>query len=198
MITATVQIVLDVIRHGFLSISNFNLIVFDECHNAQKEHPMLMLMALFSRIPENQHPRVIGLTGMLTAPSVKPMNVIESLQRLEGTFRATITTAHGDSYNDVLLYSTAPKESTITFESNPIMSASDDLLKIERTIDIIKGWPLDETHEALSDRNCSKQPKAHTKYKTILSDLLYNYNNFGTYTIFLYLFIDNQHADHKM
>lgn len=184
VVAATVQIILDVIRHGYLKISDFNLMVFDECHHAQKEHPMLMLMAKFKDYPnEHTHPRVIGLTGMLTAPSIKPQNVLEDLKRLEATFRATITTAKGAAFNDVLMYSTRPTESVIDYETNfPTEFQEYIARKIKIMIDVIASWPLDATHEkAVKDRRLDKQPKTQTKYETICKEFLFQTGNLGAY-----------------
>lgn len=185
MITATVQIVLDVIRHGYMKISDFNLIVFDECHHAQKDHPMLLLMAKFKEVPERDHPRVIGLTGMLTASSVKPQNVLEDLQRLEGTFRAIITTARGSSFSDVLIHSTKPKESVIQYNTNPVSIVKDfTTQKIEELLQIIKMWPLDDTHERSRDPRNEKQPKTQKKLESILKDYQLHLNTLGMVVIF--------------
>lgn len=180
MITATVQIVLDVVRHGYMKISDFNLIVFDECHNAQKDHPMSMLMAKFKDCPEKDHPRVIGLTGMLTAPSIKPMNVLDDLHRLEGTFRATITTARGESFNDVLMHSTCAEETVLPYESNGFSIYQEKIVqKVERMINVIKSWPLDETHERTRDRFSDKQPKIQKKLENICKEFMFQLGNLG-------------------
>lgn len=171
------QIVLDVVRHGYLKISNFNLIVFDECHHAQKEHPMLMLMAKFKDLPESEHPRVIGLTGMLTAPSIKPQNVITDLNRLESTFRGVIATAKGASFQDVLMHSTSPDEKVIYYEK--YLNLDDAISrKIEKMKEMINGWSLDPTHET-RDRYNDKQPKIQTKFESICKDYEYQINTLG-------------------
>lgn len=168
---------LDVVRHGYLKISDFNLIVFDECHHGQKEHPMLILMAKFQEYDESQHPRVIGLTGMLTAPSIKPLNVLDDLRRLEGTFRATIITARGDSFNDVLMHSTCPNESVLTYDTNFGNNFQKSIIqKVERMLEVIKCWPLDETHERRND----KQPKIQKKFESICKEFLFQLGNLGT------------------
>lgn len=172
---------LDIIRHGYLKISDFNLIVFDECHNAQGEHPMLLLMKKFEEYPESEHPRVIGLTGMLTTSSVKPQNVLNDLKLLEGKFRATITTAKGTAFNDVLMYSTRPVEQVITYESNFMSSFQDVIIKkVEAMVQMIKDWPLDSTNSDLSPIcRKDKQPKVQTKYESICKDFIYQMSNLG-------------------
>lgn len=146
MITATVQIVLDVILHGYLEISHFNLIVFDECHRAQKDHPMQKLMRLFEKYDEDEQPRVIGLTGTLTPPSTKPQNILDDLNRLEKTFRATITTAKGESFTDVLMHSTCPEETIIIYETNCLDDSHKSIFrKIDGMKQLIESWDLGKT-----------------------------------------------------
>lgn len=191
MIVATVQIILNVIRHGFVKISNFNLMVFDECHHATKgnnriyvhhiivltfvyfhatkEHPMLMLMAKFKDYPESDLPRIIGLTGIPTTASIKPKNVVEDLARLEATFRATITTATGNSFDNVLQHSTKPVESVILY--NQCVASSFHAF-IERKRDEMR-----KLIDIWSDME--KQPKIHEKFMTILDDFYFEVGNLG-------------------
>lgn len=60
---STCQIILDTIRHGFLKISEINLLIFDECHHGRGDHPMHQLMSHFQYTNVADQPRVIGLTG---------------------------------------------------------------------------------------------------------------------------------------
>lgn len=47
IIVATCQIIVDVIRSGYLKVSDINVLVFDECHNGVGDHPMHQLMSTF-------------------------------------------------------------------------------------------------------------------------------------------------------
>lgn len=155
--------------------------IFDECHNAQKDHPMLLLMAKFNDYPKEQHPRVIGLTGMLTAPSIKPANVLTDLESLEARFRATIKTAQGDSFKDVLIHSTCPTEKEVNYEKNLPSNFHEFLIRrLEKMIKMINEWPLDETGEGLSDRRHEKQPKIQKKFESICKEFQYQLGSLGT------------------
>lgn len=156
--------------------------IFDECHNAQKDHPMLRLMAFFNEYPESKHPRVIGLTGMLTAPSVKPQNVLTDLADLEARFRATIKTAQGDSFHDVLRHSTCPTETTITYNTNIASEFNEFLFRtLIRMIKTINEWPLEEGSEGLSERRNEKQQKIGKKFETICKEFKFQLENLGSY-----------------
>lgn len=153
--------------------------IFDECHNAQKDHPMATLMSKFSEYLENVHPRVIGLTGMLTAPSVKPMNVLDDLTNLEARFRATIKTAHGDMASDVLVYSTCPKEVFILYDENPDTEFQDSIFNILKNMkQTINEWPL-------SDREDENQLKVGNRFDSIFDDFMRQLKYLGIHYIII-------------
>lgn len=172
---------LDVILHGYLKISDINLIVFDECHHAQKEHPMAILMKRFEDIPEKDLPRIIGLTGMLTAPSIEPDDVLEDLNRLERTLRGTITTARGAAFNDVLMYSTCPVEKPINYKKMELNEFQKLIIrKVQSMIELIEEWPLDMENGVSPDNvNNDNQKKLQKKYKMICNGLCEQANDLG-------------------
>jgi hypothetical protein len=130
IIVATTQVILNAVIHGFISISSFNVMIFDECHKASEleekeardlennlnsildgDHPMHELMKNFEKIDADERPRVIGLSGMLLGSTVKPDSVANELQKLESTLLSTISTVKSISdHKNVLLYSTCPQE----------------------------------------------------------------------------------------
>lgn len=66
IIVSTPQVMLDALRHGYVSMSNdISLIVFDEAHHAVDKHPYNMIMGQFYHtIPDNQlRPAILGLTA---------------------------------------------------------------------------------------------------------------------------------------
>lgn len=175
MIVATVQIILNLVLKGYIKVSDFNLMIFDECHNAQKEAPMASLMTKFSEHPDDEHPRVIGLTGMLTAPSIKPINVLTDLTDLEAKFRATIKTAHGDLAGEVLEFSTCPKEELIPFTENPTTDFRNSVVVILANMkQTIKEWPL-------SDQGNESQLKAGNKFDPFCDGFQKQLENLGLY-----------------
>lgn len=189
VIVATCQIILDVVRHGFLKISNFNLMIFDECHHAQKEHPMLKLMEQFSGCPDIEQPRVIGLTGMLTSASIKPQNVLENLCRLESTYRATISTVKGlKAYADVLMHSTAPIEKIELCErSTPGTIARYLLKQVSEMLTCIDSWPVEQQTLRFdaSDLKNDRQPKPKKKLEKICNTFSFHVDYLGGNYIFI-------------
>lgn len=176
---------LDVIRHGYIKLEHFNIVVFDECHHGRKDHPMHQLMSHYRDVPIDKRPRIVGLTGMLIGASVKPGNVIEVLDNLEGTFHATIATVKSmKEFNNVLLYSTNPDERIVAYHQNP---STRTVVVIERITNIInkcvaliETWPVDLTHQRTSSYTMHGDLTSATKFlRTIVQDFLYQLNDMG-------------------
>lgn len=151
-----------------MKLSDFNLFVFDECHNAIKDHPMMELMRKFNEYPESEQPRVIGLTGMLIMGKIKPVNVLNNLREVEGIYRSTIATAKGDAFSNVLLYSTCPDESILEYQENDgnyqkIDERTDSMIKI------IGMWNADK----------------NSKYQKICKEPAIQLKNLGLWIFFL-------------
>lgn len=178
------QIILDVIRHGFLTVSNINLIIFDECHHATKNHPMHELMAQFDRTPRSEHPRVIGLSGMLIRGRVRPVEVISRLENLEVVFNGVIkTVGNFGEYENVLLYSTAPKELLLRYQDNTVK------LGIIQRIEVlvcqirakIENWP--KTQDVILDGKVVKHGVVNPRKElmSMFTQFMYQFNDLGVY-----------------
>lgn len=181
---ATCQIILDVVRAGYIKMSDFNLLIFDECHNATKEHPMHQFMNEYSKSPDPK-PRVIGLTGTLTSANVKPLNVVDDLKRLECTFHAAIATIKGlEAFNEVLTFSTAPKEKIIEYEikaqETPVIAYIAN--EVHHLIKTISLWPIDASHMKTAPNLAKdRQPSPLKTLTQLMKDFVYHINNFGLY-----------------
>lgn len=159
--------------------------IFDECHNAHKDHPMHQLMAYFLSASEEDLPRVIGLTGMLTSTSVKPQNVINDLKQLENTFQSTIATVKGlDAFADVLLYSTSATEQTVLYPTYILPNILKIITeKVNKIVESIGNWPIDHTHERSSAMalKADRTPNPLKKLKTLWNDYLYHLQDLGLF-----------------
>lgn len=116
---ATAQLFLDAIKHSFISISQLNLIIFDECHHGRMNHPYHEFMKQFAYVNPSEYPRIIGLSAMLVGISSKitEETVEKELEMLESTFLSTIVTVNRmDEYKNVLLHSTNPREGFLKFD----------------------------------------------------------------------------------
>lgn len=109
VLVMTSQIFLHIVLHGFMAMSNVNLIVFDECHHAVKNHPYAEIMKCLDSCLPGSHPRVLGLTASILNNKCRSPTALErSLKDLEGTLHSTVETASDMIMAD--LYGTKPEE----------------------------------------------------------------------------------------
>ncbi|KAL7800300.1 hypothetical protein V8C37DRAFT_414204 [Trichoderma ceciliae] len=59
----TAQILLDLLACGFISMSQINLLVFDEAHHAKKNHPYARIIKDHYLRARNGRPRILGMTA---------------------------------------------------------------------------------------------------------------------------------------
>jgi len=79
------------IDHGYISVEQFCVFVFDECHKATGRHPMAMILQYAIHPYSDRHGesfRILGLTASFT--SGKATNLEKKRKELERLLRATI------------------------------------------------------------------------------------------------------------
>ena len=186
VIVATCQIVYDVVVHGFMSLSQFNVIVFDECHHARNNHIMHRTMGLYQHVPTANRPRIIGLTGMLLSGQCEPNTVVNQIEQLENTFNATIATVRTfNEYTNVLLYSTNPQEMIVDY--NETMSHHQVVTEIaaivQQCVKKITNWPQEETRSRNADDYIRKGDLANKQkmLKKLFLDLEYQIKDLGLF-----------------
>lgn len=199
VLVATAQIILDVIQHGYISIRQLNVIVFDECHHARGNHVMHRLMqayhverqrigVLASRQNGTEYlPRIIGLTGVLVDGAVKRSTLLTTLNQLESTYHGTIVTvSSAKEFVNVLTFSTNPVESVITYTADH--NAKSFLTMkvkgiIERMCLQVDQWPVDPTNQTASMSHTLKgeRVKLVKKLISLLKDFLYQMEDLGIY-----------------
>lgn len=145
---------------------------------------MHQLMNHYHKAPDSVRPRIIGLTGMLISGSVKPSSVVDELKSLESTFHATVSTVQSfKELNNVLLFSTNPKETLIRYQDMP----SDDSPAIKRITSIVAGfvekierWPIDITHQRTNSYKLKGELTNLTKFlRTLFKDFVYQMMDMG-------------------
>lgn len=128
---------------------------------------MLLLMETFQNCPIQDHPRVIGLTGMLTKESIKPKDIKKDLERLESTLRGAIVTAKSDAIDEVRLYCTDPEEATILYKENVLNNFSECILqRVQSMLERIEISSLNSTTD-------------FDRFKTICNDFKFQIQNLG-------------------
>ncbi|XP_058511537.1 endoribonuclease Dicer [Ochotona princeps] len=87
----TCHVALDVLKNGYLSLSDINLLVFDECHLAILDHPYREIMKLCENCPSC--PRILGLTASILNGKCDPEELEEKIQKLEKILKSNAETA---------------------------------------------------------------------------------------------------------
>ncbi|CAG8574135.1 14728_t:CDS:2 [Acaulospora morrowiae] len=114
VLVMTAQIFLNVLRHGFISLSQVNLLVFDECHHTSKKHPYNLIMREFyDRCPEENRPKIFGMT----ASPVNTRSEIHSASHLEHSLNARVFTA--SDTEELRKYVNRPEEISIKYDPAP-------------------------------------------------------------------------------
>mgnify|MGYP002803811972 CR=1 FL=1 len=93
VLVMTAQIYLDLLDSANLKLSQANLLVFDECHRAKKRHEYKRIMDCFANIPEQDHPRILGLTASVLDGKVTRQMIPGKITELESTLRSVCMTA---------------------------------------------------------------------------------------------------------
>ncbi|GJJ77797.1 endoribonuclease Dicer [Entomortierella parvispora] len=117
VIVLTGQILFDIFQCAFLKIQECDLIIFDECHHATKEHNYRKIMTdFYDRLEENERrPKIFGMTA--SPPKDKGTFSFSAVQ-LEDTLSADIYTA---AYSEVVKYTQRPEEREVWFHGNPTL-----------------------------------------------------------------------------
>ncbi|XP_033114296.1 endoribonuclease Dicer-like isoform X2 [Anneissia japonica] len=157
VLVMTAQIFKDILQHGYMGLSKVNLMIFDECHHAVKNHPYREIMRFFDICPKKDYPRVMGLTASILNGKCEPRKLEDRLCDLELTLRSAAETA-----NDVAAmsrYGTRPKEYIVHCdvykdESGLFQEINDILMK---TLDFFSNYGGEVDGER--DRDPRIQPK---------------------------------------
>ncbi|XP_019498029.1 PREDICTED: endoribonuclease Dicer isoform X2 [Hipposideros armiger] len=91
VLVMTCFVALNVLKNGYLSLSDINLLVFDECHLAILDHPYREIMKLCESCPSC--PRILGLTASILNGKCDPEELEEKIQKLEKILKSNAETA---------------------------------------------------------------------------------------------------------
>ncbi|KAM6200906.1 endoribonuclease Dicer [Rhynchocyon petersi] len=91
VLVMTCYVALNVLKSGYLSLSEINLLVFDECHLAILDHPYREIMRLCENCPSC--PRILGLTASILNGKCDPEELEEKIQKLERILKSNAETA---------------------------------------------------------------------------------------------------------
>ncbi|CDW55659.1 endoribonuclease Dicer [Trichuris trichiura] len=101
VLVMTAQILMNMIVHGYISIDLLNVIIFDECHHATKNHPYRQIMSRYKECA-GKRPRVLGLTASVVNSHVTGIELKLQMGMLESVMCSSIeTTIELESYAKV-------------------------------------------------------------------------------------------------
>lgn len=178
VLVMTAQIFLDVLNHGILGLSKTNLIVFDECHHAKKEHPFKRIMTFFDVCSSEDYPKVLGLTASVVNGKVTPNKIEREIKQLEATLRATCETA--SDAEEIGKYGAKPVEEIISYNKQDTIVEDDAILS-----DTLKN-PLAQALEFLEDCKVPDErlKRVYKDTKSALRECLDTLNEIGPYSAY--------------
>ena len=142
VLVMTHQIYLDLLLHAKIELNRANLLVFDECHHANKKHPFKKIMDCFSYFPKEDYPRILGLTASVVGKKVKPHQIPSEVKALESTMRCKCETASDP--NVVEKYGAKPKENIQVFSSEHSDGVANYLeAKFRSVLNSLEGFLMD-------------------------------------------------------
>ncbi|KAG2220792.1 hypothetical protein INT45_012461, partial [Circinella minor] len=185
----TAQIFLDILRHGFIEMTQINLIIFDECHHCIKKHPYRLIMKehyeQFDDI--RNRPKIFGMTASPVHGATKSVEkAIFDLERnldsrVYAIINGTITTVVARAEEEFIPYTTL-NEYDDTPLSDQIKSKITDFNRHKRLIkatnNVLKQlgpWCCDQLWKHLLNEQADRvvaQNKNNNKYGLPLNQLV--------------------------
>ncbi len=115
VIVSTAQCFLDALIHGYIKMDDLNLLIFDEVHHALKNHPYFRIMKYYRLAPEEQRPKIFGMTA---SPIFTSTGHFEEASRyLQRTMDARIHTVSRATLKDLQEVKQKPEEMVIEYGS---------------------------------------------------------------------------------
>lgn len=164
VLVMTAQILLDMLQHDYISLSDINLIILDECHHAVNKHAMRQIMKLIVPSKKHNSPRIIGLTATLLNSNVKVQNIETEIHELEVTLQAKICRAKNE---EMLKSFSANPDEEVVYYDNSIDSKLQSLLSvIDKSIKELRGYVAIVQPEEEEDDGPETMPDGSILVKT--------------------------------
>ncbi|KAJ8060240.1 hypothetical protein OCU04_010584 [Sclerotinia nivalis] len=112
VIVCTAEILRQCLHHSFVTMSQINLLIFDEAHHAKKDHPYARIIKDFYRNDTGEPISLPKIFGMTASPVDARDNVKKAAEELEGLLHSQICTAVDPS---LMHYSIKGKPETIAY-----------------------------------------------------------------------------------
>jgi hypothetical protein len=124
VLVMTPQLLLNILRHGFVSLTRFGLLIFDECHHCAGRHPYNLIMQEFfwPLRPASARPRVFGMTASPVKNSA--LDTLgahrDSLLQLERNLGCRVVTVGKTAQAEVERHAPKPQEAELEHQPPPM------------------------------------------------------------------------------
>lgn len=162
----------NILHGGFIHLRNVNLLVFDECHHAVKNHDYVQIMKMFDSCP-NDRPRILGLSASLLPNKCKPGELEKQIKKLETTLDCRCQTAR--DLQEVAIHATNPDEKTHEYQSSPLPHLKHHTSELR---EILSG-PLDFLNSLPKKQ---REEACYVNAKLNLDDCLHILDNLGIWS----------------
>ncbi|KAJ1036089.1 hypothetical protein NDA18_000233 [Ustilago nuda] len=122
VIVSTAQCFLDALIHGFIKMSDLNLLIFDEVHHALKNHPFFRIMKYYRLAKEEERPKIFGMTASPIFTGSGRFD--EASQYLQRAMDARIHTVSRGALRELEEVKRRPEEMVVEFE--PYLTVVDE------------------------------------------------------------------------
>ncbi|PAV60477.1 hypothetical protein WR25_10602 [Diploscapter pachys] len=132
VIVMTAQILLDLVNHALFDLRKAALLIFDECHHALgHNHPYRAIMRNYISLPQDDRPRILGLTASIISDKTLPNDLEDKINKLEKILDCSVETTS----NLVALskYGARPYEAVVICEN----FQTDSITDIEESLKIL-------------------------------------------------------------
>lgn len=118
VLVMTMTIFKNLILSGYMKFSQVNLLVFDECHHAVKNHEYVQIMRRYNEftLREADSMRILGLTASLIPSKCRAGDLEQKIIDLERTLCCRSQTA--EDLKEVARYATNPEEIKLLYSSD--------------------------------------------------------------------------------
>ena len=123
VLVMTPQIFLNILRHGFVKLSRFQLMIFDEAHHATQYHPYNLIMQEFYwAAPAAERPKVFGMTASPVKKSVSASREshVAAIMQLESNLGCRVVTVSKHAQTEVNRHAPKPQEAELEHQPPPM------------------------------------------------------------------------------
>lgn len=128
VLVLTPQLLLNIMRHGFVSMERFSLLIFDECHHCVARHPYNLIMQEFYWPLQRpgRRPKVFGMTASPVTTMILgdgPAEHRRALLQLEQNLDCRVVTVGKAAQAEVEAAAPKPQEAELEHQPPPMETA---------------------------------------------------------------------------